>query len=285
MLELRPPGGWASGGLGVVLRSPLTLVPSSRGTTSLGSDGPPASWAWCFTPRKSLFLRQRAPRLWDQMGRPPGGRGASLPASPCSFVNGHHAFGAGWDFSRVGVVLRSPLALVPSSRGTTFLGSDGPPASWAWCFTPRKPLFLRQRAPRLWGRMGLRQVGRGAPLPANPCFFVAGHHISGVGWASGKLGVVLRSPQTLVPSLPGTTPLGPDGQTAGWAWCSVPRKPLFLRQRAPRLWGRMGRPPGGRGAPLPANPCFFVAGHHVSGVGWVFGDKVRGSARTALPKK
>ena len=145
------------------------------------------------------------------MGLRQVGRGASLPASPCSFVNGHHAFGAGWDFSRVGVVLRSPLALVPSSRGTTFLGSDGPPASWAWCFTPRKPLFLRQRAPRLWGRMGLRQVGRGASLPASPCSFVNGHHAFGAGWASGKLGVVLRSPQTLVSSSRGTTFLGSDG--------------------------------------------------------------------------
>ena len=65
--------------------------------------------------------------------------------------------------------------------------------------------------------------GRGAPLPANPCSFVTGHHVFGVGWASGKLGVVLRSPQTLVPSSWGTTPLGADGLTAGWAWCSVPR--------------------------------------------------------------
>ena len=115
---------------------------------------------------------------------------------------------------QVGVVLRSPRTLVPSSRGTTSLGTDGPPASWAWCFTPRKPLFLRRGAPRLCGRMGLRQVGRGAPLPANPCSFVAGRHVSRVGWASGKLDVVLRSPLTLVPSSWGTTSLGSDGLTA-----------------------------------------------------------------------
>ena len=194
-----------------MLRSPLALVPSSRGTTFLGSDGPPASWAWCFTPRKPLFLRQRAPRLWGRMGLRQVGRGASLPASPCSFVNGHHAFGAGWASGKLGVVLRSPQTLVSSSRGTTFLGSDGPPASWAWCSAPRKPLFLRYRAPRLWGRMGRPPGGRGAPFPANPCSFVNGHHVSGVGWADRRVGVVLRSPQTLVSSSRGTTFLGSDG--------------------------------------------------------------------------
>ena len=156
-------------------------------------------------------------------GRPPGGRGAPLPANPCSFVAGHHVFGDGWASGKLGVVLYSPQALVPSSWGTTSLGTDGPPASWAWCFTPRKPLFLRRGAPRLCGRMGLRQVGRGAPLPANPCSFVAGRHVSRVGWASGKLDVVLYSPQTLVPSSRGTTSLGSDGPPASWAWCSAPR--------------------------------------------------------------
>ena len=131
--------------------------------------------------------------------------------------------GVGGASGKLDVVLRSPLTLVPSSRGTTPLGSDGPPASWTWCFTPREPLFLRRGAPRLWGRMGLRQVGRGAPRPANPCSFVAGHHVFGAGWASGKLGVVLHSPLTLVSSSRGTTSLGADGLTAGWAWCSVPR--------------------------------------------------------------
>ena len=197
-----------------MLRSPLTLVPSLLGTTPLGSNGPTAEWAWCFTPRKSLFLRREAPRLWGRMGLRQVGRGALLPANPCSFVARHHASGVGWVSGKLGVVLYSPQTLVSSSQGTTSLGSDGPPASWAWCFTPRKPLFLRCGAPRLWGRMGLRQVGRGALLPANPCSFVAGHHAFGAGWASGKLGVVLYSPLTLVPSSRGTTSLGSDGLTA-----------------------------------------------------------------------
>ena len=157
------------------------------------------------------------------MGLRQVGRGALLPASPCSFVAGHHVSRVGWASGKLDVVLRSPQTLVPSSRGTTSLGSDGAPASWAWCFTPRKPLFLRREAPRLWGRMGLRQVGRGALLPANPCSFVVGHHVSRVGWASGKLDVVLYSPQTLVPSSWGTTSLGSDGPPASWAWCFTPR--------------------------------------------------------------
>ena len=141
-------------------------------------------------------------------GRPPGGRGAPLPANPCSFVTGHHVSRGGWVSGKLGVVLYSPQTLVPSSWGTTSLGPDGPPASWTWCSAPREPLFLRRGAPRLWGRMGLRQVGRGASLPANPCSFVVGHHAFGGGWASGKLSVVLHSPRTLVPSSRGTTPLG-----------------------------------------------------------------------------
>ena len=49
---------------------------------------------WCTIPRKPLLFRRRAPRLWDQRRRRRAGRGASLPANPCSFVDGHHVFGA-----------------------------------------------------------------------------------------------------------------------------------------------------------------------------------------------
>ena len=131
-----------------------------------------------------------------------------------------------------------------------------PPAERAWCFTPREPLLLRRGTPRLWGRMGLRQVERGASLPANPCSFVVWHHDFGGGWASGKLSVVLHSPRTLVPSSRGTTSLGADG----------------LRQVE-------------RGASLPANPCSFVAGHHVFGGGWASGKLgvVLRSSRTLVP--
>ena len=121
-----------------------------------------------------------------------------------------------------------------SSQGTTSLGPDGGSAGWAWCFTPRNALFFRRRAPRLWDKMGLRPVGRGASLPPMPCSSVAGHHVFGTKWGFGRLGVVLRSPQCLVLSSPGTTSLEQNRISAGWSWCFAPRKTLFFRRRAPR---------------------------------------------------
>ena len=131
-----------------MLRSPQNLVLPSTGTTSLEQNQISAGWAWCFTPRKTLFFRRRAPRLWDKMGLRPVERGASLPAMPCSFVDGHHVFGAKSDFSRLGVVLRSPQCLVLPSSDTTSLEQNRISAGWAWCFAPRKTLFFRRRAPR-----------------------------------------------------------------------------------------------------------------------------------------
>ena len=131
-----------------------------------------------------------------------------------------------------------------------------------WCFTPRKPLFLRRRAPRPLARSAFGIGRHGASLPANPCSFVAGHHVRWLDRHSGSGGVVPRSPQPLVPPLPGTTFLGPVGPSAAPAWCFTPRKPLFLRRRAPRLSGRIGLRHHRRGASLPAKPCSFVAGHH-----------------------
>lgn len=147
-------------------------------------------------------------------GLRPGGRGASLPASPCSFVAGHHVFGAGWAFARLDVVLPSLQTLIPSSTGTTSPGSDGTTVGWTWCFPPRKPLFFRRQASRLWGRRRRRRAGRGASRPAIPCSFVAGHHVFGSGWAGDRPGVVLRSPLALVPLSLGTTSSRSDGTTA-----------------------------------------------------------------------
>ena len=118
----RAPRLWSKigfGRLGVVLRSPQNLVLPSTGTTSLGQNGASAGWTWCFTPRNALFFRRRAPRLWSKIGFRPVGRGASLPAKPCSSVDGHHVFGA-----------------------------ESDSAGWAWCFAPRKTTFFRRRAPR-----------------------------------------------------------------------------------------------------------------------------------------
>ena len=127
------------------------------------------------------------------MGLRPVERGASLPPMPCSSVDGHHVFGAKSDFSRLGVVLRSPQCLVLSSSGTTSLEQNRISAGWTWCFAPCNALFFRRRAPRLWSKIGF-----------------------------GRLNVVLRAPQCLVLSSPGTTSLEQNRISAGWAWCFAP---------------------------------------------------------------
>ena len=167
----------------------------------------------------------------------------------------------------------SPQTLVPSSPGTTSSGPKALAAHPTWCLTPRKPLFLRRRAPRFRGQRRRRRTRRGASLPANPCSFVAGHHVFGAQSAGSAPDVVPHSPQTLVPSSPGTTFSGPKAPATHPTWCFTPRKPLFLRRRAPRFWGPKRRQRTRRGASLPANPCSFVTGHHVFEAGWVFGGR------------
>ena len=103
---------------------------------------------WCFAPRKPLFLRPQAPRLSDPMGFRRPGLGTKTPASPYSFVEGHHVLRSGWADALTDVVLHLPKSLVSSSGGTTSLSPDGPTPSLTWCFTSRKPLFLRGGAPR-----------------------------------------------------------------------------------------------------------------------------------------
>ena len=235
----------------MVPHSPQTLVPSSPGTTFSGPKAPAAHPTWCC--------------------------GASHPASPCSFVAGHHVFEARGAGGAPGVVLLSPQTLVPPSPGTTSSESKAPAAHTTWCLTPRKPLFLRRRAPRLRCPRRRQLAGRGASLPANPCSSVVGHHVFRVQGAGGTPGVVPHSPQTLVPSSPGTTSSGPKAPAAHPTWCLTPRKPLFLRRRAPRFRGPRRRRRTRRGASLPANPCSFVAGHHV------FGAQSAGSAPDVVP--
>ena len=204
-----------------------------------------------------------AGRFRVRTGLPPARRGASPPANPCSLVDKHHAPRPEPAFHRLGVVLHSPQTLVPSSTGTTPLGSNRPSTGSAWCFTPRKPLFLRQQAPRPRVRTGFPPIRRGASLPANPCSFVDGHHAPRHEPAFLQFSVVLLSPQALVPSSTSTTPPGSNVSSGGSAWCFPPRKPMFLRRRAPRPQARTGLPPIRRGASLPANPCSFVDEHHV----------------------
>ena len=133
----------------VVLHSPQNLVPSSSSTTSLGPKAPPAYRTWCSAPRKPLFFRRRAPRLPSSRRRRSAGRGAPLPANPCSFVVKHHVFRAQGAAGVPDVVPHSPQNLVPSSSSTTSLGPKAPPTYRTWCSASRKPLFFRRQAPRL----------------------------------------------------------------------------------------------------------------------------------------
>ena len=175
-----------------MLHRQQTLIPSSRGTTSMAPNGTSSGTTWCFTARKPLFLRHGAPRprprigprpvgrgasplanpLFlrhgaprprDRIGIRPVGRGASPLANPYSFVTGHHVHGPERKYERHDVVLHRPQTLIPSSRGTTSMAPNGTSSGTTWCFTARKPLFLRRGAPRPRGRIGLRAERRGAP--------------------------------------------------------------------------------------------------------------------------
>ena len=152
----------------MVLHRPQSLISSSGSTTSPGSIEPPATRAWCFTVRKSLFLRSEAPRLsaGPSLRRP--GRGASPSANPYSFVRKHHAYRPVRAPGDPDVVLHRPQSLISSFGSTTSIGRAEPPATRTWCFTARKALFLRPEAPRLSAGPSLRRPGRGASLPVKP---------------------------------------------------------------------------------------------------------------------
>ena len=137
-----------------------TLVLSSTSTTPSGSNASSSGSAWCFSPRKPLSLRRRAPRPQARTVLPPIRRGASSPANPCPFVDEHHAPRLKREFLRSGVVLLSPQTLVLSSTGTTPPGTNASSSGSAWCFSPRKSLFLRRRAPRPQARTDLPRAGR-----------------------------------------------------------------------------------------------------------------------------
>ena len=172
------------------------------------------------------FGSGEVPRLSGPKRRRRTGRGASLPANPCSFVHKHHVSRAQSAGGVPDVVPHSPQTLVLSSTSTTSLGPKAPAAYRTWCLTPHKPLFLRPEAPRLSGPMGLRRHGRGASPPASPYSFVRKHHVPRSGWADAGTDVVLHPPQTLVFSSGSTTSPGPDGPTPALTWCFTPRNPL-----------------------------------------------------------
>ena len=101
----------AAGVPDVVLHSPQNLVPSSSSTTSLAPKALPVCRTWCSASRKPLFFRRQAPRLWRPRRCRRTGRGASLPASHCSFVVKHHVFGTDWADRRPRIqkVMHEPL--------------------------------------------------------------------------------------------------------------------------------------------------------------------------------
>ena len=269
----------------VVFHSLQSLILSSTSTTSPGHKEPVPRRTWCFTARNPLFLRPGAPRPRDPAGLRRTGRGVSLPASPYSFVAGHHVPRAQWVFGNADVVPRSLQALISSSGGTTSTRPSGPSAVRTWCFTPRNPLFFHHRAPHPSGPAGLRQCGRGASLPAKPYSFITGHHVSWTQGAGATPDVVLHRPQTLIPSSTGTTSPGSSGPPASRTWCFTPCNPLFLRPGAPRPRDPAGLRRSGRGASLPAIPYSFVRGHHVSGVQRASGepDVVLHSLQSLIP--
>ena len=172
-------------------------------------DGLPASRAWCLIARKPLFLRRRAPRRMDESEHGDGRRGASPLANPYPFVVEHHAGWTNRSTGPDGVVPHRPQTLVSSSSSTTSDGRIGARGRTAWCFTARKPLCLRRRAPRRMGESEHGDGRRGASPPANPYPFVVGHHAPCLNRGSEPDGVVLHCPQTLVSSSSSTTPRVP----------------------------------------------------------------------------
>ena len=127
---------------------PLALISSSASTTSSAPKCRPAPGTWCPTALQPLFLRRGAPRPPPQNADRPRGRGASLPSSPCFFVEEHH-------------VLRLKMPTGPGGVVPTAL----------------QPLFLRRGAPRPPLQSAGQPRGRGASLPSSPYFFVEKHHV------------------------------------------------------------------------------------------------------------
>ena len=160
----------------LLMRQPLFWWASGARRGPAGGVGPPAGGTWCLTPRNPLFFRRQAPRLWRPRRRRRTGRGASLPASPCSFVVKHHVFRAQGAGSVSDVVLRPTQTLVPSSSSTTSSGPKAPPAYRTWCSAPSNPLFFRRQAPRLWRRMS-RPPASHPKVMHEPLFFCSMHQL------------------------------------------------------------------------------------------------------------
>ena len=144
---------------------------------------------------------------------------------------------------------------------------------------PRHRFGLSSLRPGEWAPVGAwlaSGTGRGSRQLGEPsaggwdCFRLGGGRrpagASGTGWGCRQLGEPSAGGWDCC-RLGGRRP-GVSGRPSGGRGASLPANPLFLRRGAPRLWDRMGLRLGGRGASLPAIPCSFVARHHVSRVGW-----------------
>lgn len=129
------------------------------------------------TALQPLFLRRGAPRHPPQNADRHRGRGASSPASPYSFVIGHHVIRLKVPTGPGDVVPHPSLTLVPSSARTTSATPKCRPARGTWCLTALQPLFLRRQAPRPPLQIAGQPRGRGASLPSSPYFFVEEHHV------------------------------------------------------------------------------------------------------------
>ena len=180
-LRHRIPAERSSAASDVVPHSPQTLVLSSTSTTSLGPKAPAAYRTWCLTPHKPLFLRPEAPRLSSPKRRRHTGRGASLPANPCSFVHKHHVSRARWAFDVMDVVPHFPQSLIPSFPLHQVFGP----------FRSSNPSDLVQRLPQNL-------------IPPFPL-----HQVFGPFRSSNPLSLVQRLPQNLVLSFPLHQVFGP----------------------------------------------------------------------------
>ena len=152
----------------------------------------------------------------------------------------HQVFGPFRSSNPSDLVHESPQNLIPPFPLHQVFGFQFSVYDVTWCFTSRKPLFLRPQAPRLSDPMGFRRPGLGAKTPASPYSFDEGHHVRRSGWADALIDVVLHLPQALIPSRRGTTSLAPNEPPPLLTWCSIPRNPLFLRRGAPSPRPRMG---------------------------------------------
>ena len=116
---------------------------------------------------------------------------------------------------------RRPLYLRPLCTKSRRLFRPRPAQNW--CTKSRRPLFLRSLCTKSPAFLRPCPGGRGASPPANPCFFVLGHHVLEHSSHSRRAGVVPHRSLALVSSSWGTTSSSTAAVPAGRAWCLTVR--------------------------------------------------------------